>query len=241
MQHIVLSDIHGNREALTAVLDAGERLGIDSYVCLGDVVGYGPQPNEAIEVVLDRNMLTVKGNHDQAAIDPGQDLMLNSWAREAIRWTRERLSDTSVRFLNDLPPSDTFQDARLVHATPSDPEAWHYILGAPAAAAEFAAFDEPVCFIGHSHVPLVIELTERGPRELEDHDIEFAAGSRYLINVGSVGQPRDGDRRAAFGVVDFERGTFRLARVEYDACRTRNEIIDAGLPPFLGDRLLRGE
>ena len=130
--------------------------------------------------------------------------------------------------------------ALLVHASPSAPRAWRYVLGAAEAGPEFGSFEEPVCFIGHSHVPMVIVTAESGASELPGDEIDLEAGRRFIINVGSVGQPRDGDPRAAFGIYDSDLRTYRLERVEYDAETTSRKILESGLPPFLGERLLSG-
>lgn len=240
MRYAILSDIHSNWEALEAVLEACERLSPDSYLCVGDLVGYGPDPSRVIAEVRDREMTTVRGNHDHAAFDAGEDRYFNSWAREAIGWTRERLVASERRYLEDLEFTAVADGALLVHASPAAPRAWRYILSAAEAGPEFASFAEPVCFIGHSHVPMVIVQTESGESELRNGEVELEPGRRYIINVGSVGQPRDGDPRAAFGLFDSEERVYRLARVEYDAETTSRKIIDSGLPPFLGERLLAG-
>jgi diadenosine tetraphosphatase ApaH/serine/threonine PP2A family protein phosphatase len=240
MRYAILSDIHSNREALTAVLEACATLGPDAYVCAGDLVGYGPDPSGVIADVRERDMLTVRGNHDQAALDPDEDRYFNSWAREAIGWTRERLTEEERAYLEELPFDAAAGGALVVHASPSAPRAWHYILSAAEAGPEFRSFDEPVCFIGHSHVPMAIVRTAAGLSEIPHDEVAVEEGARYIINVGSVGQPRDGDPRAAFGLYDSEERRYRLIRVEYDAEVVSRKIIGAGLPPFLGERLLAG-
>jgi diadenosine tetraphosphatase ApaH/serine/threonine PP2A family protein phosphatase len=202
MRFAVLSDIHSNAEALEAVLRACDREAPDGFLCVGDLVGYGPDPSTVIAEVRGRKMVAVRGNHDQAAFDPAEDQYFNNWAREAIAWTRERLRDVELRYLEGLDLTREADGALLVHASPSEPRAWRYILSA----------------------------SEAGPEP----------GTRYIVNVGSVGQPRDGDPRAAFGLFDPGERTFRLMRVEYDAEATSRKIVDSGLPPFLGERLLAG-
>lgn len=240
MRHAILSDIHGNREALEAVLEACDSLEPDSYLVVGDLVGYGSDPSPVIAGVQKLGAVTVRGNHDHAAFDPAEDRFFNDWAREAIVWTRERLTESERRYLHGLPLTSEVDGALLVHASPSEPSAWRYVLSAAEAGREFASFEQSVCFIGHSHVPLVIAATDGGVAELSDGEIAFEPGTRYIINVGSVGQPRDGDPRAAFGVFDSEERVYRLVRVEYDAEKAFRKIIEAGLPPFLGERLLAG-
>jgi diadenosine tetraphosphatase ApaH/serine/threonine PP2A family protein phosphatase len=240
MRYAVLSDIHSNWEALEAVLEACDRAAPEAYLCIGDLVGYGPDPSRVIAEVRARKMITVRGNHDHAAFDPGEDRYFNSWAREAIAWTRERLDASELEYLEALELKEAADGALLVHASPSAPRAWRYILGAAEAGPEFASFDERVCFIGHTHVPMVVSRVEGGAEEIQAAEVSFEPGARYIVNVGSVGQPRDGNPSAAFGLFDSEEGTFRLVRVDYDAEETSRKIIDSGLPPFLGERLLAG-
>ncbi len=241
MRYAILSDIHGNLEALTATLEVVDDIGVDGILCLGDVVGYGANPNEVVGLIGERADATIRGNHDQAAVDPSEEAYFNDWAVRAIRWTREQLSPESAQFLTELPFVHLIDDARLVHASPGEPEKWRYILSSQAAAHEFASFDESFCFIGHTHVPMIVLKTEVGASELLDGDVALPAGARVLINVGSVGQPRNGDPRACFAVVDFEDRSARLVRAAYDVETARAKIIEAGLPAFLGDRLLLGQ
>jgi diadenosine tetraphosphatase ApaH/serine/threonine PP2A family protein phosphatase len=240
MRYAILSDIHSNWEALEAVLEACDREPPDGYLCLGDLVGYGPDPSRVIEEVRAREMVAIRGNHDQAALDADEDRYFNSWAREAIAWTRERLAASERRHLEGLDFTAVVDGAFLVHASPSAPRAWRYVLDAYDARPEFGSFDERACFIGHSHVPMAVVQSESGVAEQGADGISLEPASRYIINVGSVGQPRDGDPRAAFGLYDSEEMTYRLVRVEYDAEATLRKIVDQGLPPFLGERLLAG-
>jgi len=240
MRYAVLSDIHSNWEALEAVLEACEILTPDAYLCVGDLVGYGPDPSRVIAEVRARDATTVRGNHDHAAFDSGEDRYFNDWAREAIAWTRERLTASERRYLEDLEFTAVADGALLVHASPSEPRAWRYIMSASEAGPEFAMFDESVCFIGHSHVPMAIVQTDSGASEIPGDEIALEPDRRYIINVGSVGQPRDGDPRAAFGIFDSDRRAYRLVRTTYDAEETSRKIFDSGLPTFLGERLLTG-
>lgn len=240
MRYAVVSDIHSNWEAFAAVLDAAAAEGVDAYLCLGDLVGYGPDPDRVIAESQARSMLTVRGNHDHAAIDAAEDRFFNDWAREAIAWTRERLSAEDRDYLAGLALTASFDGAFLVHSAPSAPRAWRYVLSAADARVEFPYFDEAVCFIGHSHVPMVVEESESGVSDVREDSARLEAGARHIINVGSVGQPRDGDPRASFGIYDSDQGTYRLVRVGYDAEATSRKILDSGLPPFLGTRLLSG-
>ncbi len=241
MRYAILSDIHGNYEAFTAVLKAVDGMDIDDVVCLGDVVGYGANPNEVVELARTRVRVTILGNHDQAAVDPAEEAHFNSWAVQAIRWTRDRLTADSLDYLRSLAYESLLPDVRFVHASPSEPEKWRYILSPQAAAREFSTFEESFCFIGHSHVPMIVLRTEVGTSELLDGEVALPAGARVLINVGSVGQPRNGDPRASFAVLDLEDRSAHLVQVPYDVDAARAKIVEAGLPRFLGDRLLLGQ
>ena len=240
MLHAILSDIHSNLEALLAVVDAADAEGATSILCLGDVVGYGADPSEVISVVSGCSNLTVRGNHDQAAIQPGAEARMNDWARAAAVWTRERMSGEDVSFLSGLPLKAGVDGALLVHASPRDPENWGYILNTDAASRAFLSFRESLCFIGHSHVPAFFEETDGGARATALEELRLEAARRYIVNVGSVGQPRDGDPRACFALFDSVDRTVRTVRVDYDADVARDKIIEAGLPRELGERLLKG-
>lgn len=241
MKYAILSDIHGNLEALTAVLEKTGKLGVDGHLCLGDLVGYGADPNAVAEIVRDTCQLTIRGNHDHAAVDPREEAHFNTWAVQAIRWTRDELTEENLAFLEGLEYSGHLDDALFVHASPGEPERWRYILSPQAAAAEFDAFEESFCFIGHSHVPMLVLRTEIGTSELLDQEVALPAGARVLMNVGSVGQPRSGNPEACFAVLDLEDRSARLVSVPYDVQAARKKIIGAGLPRFLGDRLLLGQ
>lgn len=241
MRYAIISDIHGNYEALTVVLDVIDEMDVDGIVCLGDVVGYGANPNEVVELVRSRADVTVLGNHDQAAVVPAEEAYFNSWAVQAIRWTRDELTEENLEYLRSLTYESFLADVRLVHASPGEPEKWRYILSPQAAAREFSTFDESFCFIGHSHVPMIVLRTEIGASELLEGEVALPAGARVLMNVGSVGQPRNGDPRACFAVLDLEDRSARLVQVAYDLHTARTKILQAGLPRFLGDRLLLGQ
>lgn len=240
MLHAILSDIHSNLEALLAVVDAASAEGATSIMCLGDVVGYGADPIEVVSLVSGRSGLTVRGNHDQAASEPGAEAGMNDWARAAAVWTREHMSEDEILFLSGLPLEAEADGALLVHASPRDPEDWGYILGTNDASRAFSSLRESLCFVGHSHVPAFFEETNSGARAIPLGELRLQHGHRYIVNVGSVGQPRDGDPRACFALFDSDDRTVRLVRVDYDADVARDKIIEAGLPRELGERLLKG-
>jgi diadenosine tetraphosphatase ApaH/serine/threonine PP2A family protein phosphatase len=237
----VVSDIHGNLEALEAVLDDARRENVDTMICLGDVVGYGADPNGCMELVSAEMKATVLGNHDAAARDLREADNFNDVAREAIRWTQEQLSDENLARLHALPLEFVEGRARYVHASPDDPPAWHYILTEQEAWNAFEACPEPLCFVGHSHVPLRV-LLHRGRLEVLDGPVlELRPDARALVNVGSVGQPRDGDWRAAYSLFDPRTGRVFLRRVEYDIESATSKILKAGLPEILARRLAQGQ
>jgi len=240
VRYAVLSDIHANGEALSAVLSSMEKAGLEHAVCLGDTVGYGAEPSEAIRSVRKWSQATVLGNHDHASVEEGADETFNEWAREAIAWTRDRLDRSDRDYLAGLPPVARYHEALLVHASPAAPTSWGYVLGTGQAAAAFAAFEETICFIGHSHEPCFFELEDGSVRMLPPGTIELRPGARYLVNAGSVGQPRDRDPRACYAAVDTEGPTVEIVRVPYDAEKTARKIEEAGLPAILGERLLQG-
>jgi diadenosine tetraphosphatase ApaH/serine/threonine PP2A family protein phosphatase len=240
VRYAVLSDIHGNLEALRAVLaDAVGRA--DDVLCLGDVVGYGADPGPCVDLVGERARAVVAGNHEHAVIGRMDLAWFNRYARAAAEWTRERLDADCAAYLDGLPLVATVGDATLVHASPRQPQEWDYLVTEDDGLAAFAAFDTRLCFVGHSHVPAVWSLGSSGPDYARgDVSVTLDAGRRYIVNVGSVGQPRDRDPRAAYAVWDVDARQITVRRVPYDIRAARAKIEDAGLPRFLADRLAAG-
>lgn len=228
MKYAVISDIHSNIEALMAVMSAIGRKHVDEIICLGDIVGYGANPDEAAEVVRNEVRYVVRGNHDDALFDERTYSMINPYARTALEYGRSVLSPESMEWLKGIPLTLKLGDILLVHSSPSQPHEWKYVLSDNDALVELSAFEEKVCLIGHTHVPVIFNKKTGGD------------GVRELINVGSVGQPRDGDNRASFGIIDTDNFTYRNFRAEYDCRMAGNKIIAAGLPAFLAERLLKG-
>jgi diadenosine tetraphosphatase ApaH/serine/threonine PP2A family protein phosphatase len=240
VRYAVLSDIHGNLEALEAVLaDAATRA--DAVLCLGDVVGYGADPVACVELIAARAGAITAGNHEHAVAGLLDLEWFNPSARAAAEWTRERLDRDHVSWLATLPLVAETADATLVHASPRQPEEWDYLISAEDGFDAFGAFATRLCFVGHSHVPGVWSLGSSGPEYLPgtiEADLEH--GRRYLVNVGSVGQPRDRDPRAAYALWDVERARVAIRRVAYDVGRAQRKILAGGLPRLLADRLSRG-
>jgi len=225
MKIAIISDIHGNLPALEAVLSTISNLSCDEIICLGDIVGYGARPNECIQKLRDLRTPCILGNHDAAAIEKLSLDYMNRHARAAIEWTSSVLTTESRRFLEEAPISLQNSEAYFVHSSPDDPWEWRYIFNQSEAKSAFTAFSELICFIGHTHFPIVYADPESG---------------RRLINVGSVGQPRDRDCRSCFGIYDSISGAFRWERVEYSVEVAAKQIRDAGLPVFLAERLTAG-
>lgn len=215
---------------------------MDGLLCLGDLVGYGADPGVVADAMAARATAVVAGNHDHAAAGViGLD-WFNPYARRAAEWTAERLTAAQSRYLAALPLVVEHAGATLVHASPRNPEEWPYVVSAADGTEAFAAFTTSLCFIGHSHLPTVWILREHGEVAFRRGSgrVMLVAGERYLINVGSVGQPRDGDAAAAYAVWDLEAGSVEIRRVGYDTRESRRRIHEAGLPRVLGDRLLHG-
>jgi len=240
VRYAILSDIHGNLEALRAVLaDAGDRA--DAFLCLGDVVGYGADPGPCVDLVAERCAAVVAGNHERAVAGLMALDRFNPAARAAAEWTRERLHPDAAAWLAALPLVREVADATLVHASPSQPDEWDYLIFPEDGFAVFGAFATRACFVGHSHVPRAWAQGSWG----HDHEpmpsaVTFEAGCRYVVNVGSVGQPRDHDPRAAYAVWDLEARRLEIRRVPYDVAAARAKIVEAGLPRFLAERLAAG-
>lgn len=240
MRYAVLSDIHGNLEALEAVLaDATTR--VDAVLCLGDVVGYGADPVACVELIAARAAAITAGNHEHAVAGLLDLEWFNPYARAAAEWTRERLDGDHVSWLAALPLRAETADATLVHASPDAPEEWDYLISAGDGFEAFGAFATRLCFVGHSHMPGVWSLGSSG-REYRPGTVEadLEHGRRYLVNVGSVGQPRDHDPRGAYALWDIERARVVIRRVAYDVERAQRKILAGGLPRLLSDRLSRG-
>ena len=229
----VLSDVHANRAALEAALAEADRRGAGALVCLGDVVGYGPDPEVCVDLVRERCAVTVLGNHDAAVARDEGLAVLPADGQEAARRHREWLSDDQLAWLAGLPLVAESHGATLAHAGPRDPASWPRLDSFPRVQAQFGAFDTPICFVGHSHRPAVVS----------DAMGVFTVrpGHRFVVDVGSVGQPRDRDPRLSFAMYDAEAGTVETVRVAYDVARTVARVRERGLPARLGDRLQTGE
>lgn len=229
MRTAILSDIHGNLEALQRVLDSVRQHHVDAIACLGDIVGYGPFPNECVDLMRQDCATVVKGNHDSGAVGelPSDDF--NAEGKAAIAWTGDRLTPPNKEFLRNLPLTAESDGVMFVHASPREPDGWEYVANWDLAAQMFPHFAATYCCIGHTHIPAIIAAN--GALN------NFQPGQRHIINPGSVGQPRDGDPRAAFALLDTDRASASIIRVAYDVASTAAAIRAAGLPEFLARRL----
>lgn len=239
-KYAVISDVHSNLEALRAVLNDIEKEKIKKVLFIGDVVGYGPDPVKCIELIRKRCIYSVAGNHDWAVIGYTPSDYFNYNARVAIEWTKEQLAEDDFKFLRSLSIVKVLEKEGvfLVHASPKEPDAWNYILSLYDAEINFQYFKERICLIGHSHVPFIIETLPSGEIVLHREEIEFKESCRYIINVGSVGQPRDGNPDAAYAIINDKYA--RIIRVRYDIEKTQKKMEKAGLPEFLIERLSKG-
>lgn len=232
MRIAIISDIHGNLEALEKTLSVIRDHGADSVVCLGDIVGYGASPNAVIELIRSATPHVLLGNHDEAAIQIEKTEYFNPYARIAAEWTHDELTDDNKGFIKKLPFTLEQEGILFVHSSPFQPEEWHYIITPADAGSNFDYFTQAVCFIGHSHIPDVFCDDNRS--------MEVVRGKKFLINVGSVGQPRDSDPRSSFGMFDTDSWTYQNIRTEYDVDKAAAKIRKAGLPKPLADRLFIG-
>jgi predicted phosphodiesterase len=240
MRFAIFSDIHSNLEALEAVLaDALERR-CTHFVCLGDVVGYNANPRECIERVRELDCPVVKGNHDEEATLSASSERFNELAERAIHWTRDNLTDQDKEWLRSLPLQKQVHDFTIVHATLDTPGQWGYVFNNLDAVASFTYQRTAVCFFGHTHVPMVFIRGQSGVRQERKEHVRIEPGRKYFINAGSVGQPRDGNWRAAYCIYDIENNLVELLRVKYDLATAQKKIAEAGLPQPLADRLAIG-
>jgi diadenosine tetraphosphatase ApaH/serine/threonine PP2A family protein phosphatase len=241
MTTVLLSDIHANLEAFEAVLAAADERKPDRILCLGDVVGYGASPNECLDLVRARCEVVLLGNHDAAASGGPEAARFNVYARAAAEWTARTLTRENREYLQKLPLTAPRNGYFCVHASPATPRDWEYLLDRFDAEPQFAYFSEPLCFIGHTHQPVVFMADPEGTRSLPPRTFRLDPERRYIVNVGSVGQPRDRDPRACFVVLREGSGELEYVRVPYDVEGAQAKIRAANLPEVLAARLATGE
>jgi predicted phosphodiesterase len=241
MLYGIFSDIHSNLEALNAVIDAFKKEDVDTYLCVGDLVGYAANPNECIEKTSGLTNIIVAGNHDWAAVNLFSVEYFSPLAGAAISWTKRALNDRSRPLLESLKLVYKNQDLTLVHGTLDNPADFNYLVDGYTAEKTFTLLDTNVCFVGHSHIAGIFLKDKDGQIHYsKDNSSYISPENKYIVNVGSVGQPRDNNPKACYCVYDTDKKEVRIQRADYDIKTTRKEIMDAGLPKFLGDRLLLG-
>jgi len=240
MKYAIIADIHANWEALQVVLEDTRSQKCTHYACLGDVVGYNANPKECLDVIRTMGMPCVKGNHDEYCSGETNLEGFNPHAAEAINWTRNQLTDEDRLWLRDLKYIKLVANFSLVHATLDGPQRWGYVFDKLAAAASFTYQNTSVCFFGHTHVPVAF-IRDSVVRGGTYSKFKVEPGRKYFVNVGSVGQSRDGVPKATYVVYDLDEGSIELRRLDYDIPTTQRKILAAGLPPRLAERLAFGK
>ncbi len=245
MLYGIFSDIHGNLQALEAVLCSMDSRKVERRICLGDIVGYGVNPNECATLVKQHSDLCILGNHDNVALKRETYSDFNIYAKTAMEWTWSHISDQTKDYLLSLPYVVEEEIFTFVHSSPMSPADWHYVADLDGALEAFSYFKTPYCFIGHTHSPVMVATNSENPYE----DIPIISdgplyrpqeNEKILVNVGSVGQPRDRDNRACWCLVDSECNWVEFIRVEYDIDRTQDAMRKENLPLFLIERLALG-
>jgi predicted phosphodiesterase len=241
LRYAIISDIHANLEAFCAVLEKIESYGVDQIVCLGDVVGYNASPNECSDILRERNILTVLGNHDAVACGLEEPWGFNPVALQAAMWTRNNLSDDNLEWLRSLPDVLNFEHFAAVHGAPKNRNT--YLFTWEDILPHLSFLEEQncrICFMGHTHSPGIFSTD--GVYSVDD-DSKFALGNgkNFFINPGSVGQPRDSNPHAAFGILDTDENVFEQVRVKYPIEKAAKRVVEAGLPQFLAERLALGK
>jgi len=232
----IFGDIHSNQEGLEAVLEDMQNQKVTHAVCLGDIVGYNANPSECLELVRLLGCPIVKGNHDEEASEDRDIQHFNPLAYQSMSYSREHLSDEQKKYLRSLPMQKNIGDFTVVHSTLDGPARWHYVFTAEDAEKSFTYQRSQVCFFGHTHVPHLFVHDTR-VHEFFYKRVVLQPDKRYFVNVGSVGQPRDGDWRSAYVIYDPEEKVIELRRIPYDLAKAQEKILNVGLPDRLAERL----
>ena len=239
MKFAILADIHANLEALEVVLADAKAQRVTHYACLGDVVGYCANPKQCLDIIRGTGMPCVKGNHDEYCLmDEALD-GFNPHAAEAVEWTRNQLTVDDRKWLRELKYTRLVANFSIVHATLDAPPRWGYVFDKLAAAASFTYQNTAICFFGHTHVPVAF-IRDSVVRGGTYSKFRVEPGRKYFVNVGSVGQSRDGVPKATYAIYDMDDGSIELRRLDYDMPKTQQKILAAGLPKRLADRLSEG-
>jgi len=244
MKYGLFSDIHGNLEAFEAVLKALKKEKVDQYLFLGDIVGYGADPRACIDLLKDlvkaNTCLCVAGNHDYAVCGLSSTEYFVQYAKESIAWTKTRLQEEEMNFLSQMKLVQHVGDITIVHASLEGPSEWRYIFDIDDAFPNFKLLKGRVCFVGHSHKPIIFTAGETVAWSTHDRMV-IRPDVKYIINIGSVGQPRDGNPRASYALYDTQAQTVRIKRVAYPVEKAQEKILAAGLPKILAERLCCGK
>jgi len=245
MLYGIFSDIHANLPALEAVLQSMDSRKVDRLICLGDIVGYGPSPNECVALVKKNSDVCLLGNHDNVALKREHHFDFNIYAKAAMEWTWEHLNDDSKEYLKSRPYTATEKGFTFAHSSPMSPADWHYLADLDGALESFSYFRTPYCFIGHTHSPVIVAANKDDPYGevpvISDGPLyRPKKHEKVLINVGSVGQPRDRNNRACWCLADSDCSWIEFVRVEYDIEKTQNLMRKENLPLFLIERLALG-
>jgi predicted phosphodiesterase len=236
MRYGIFGDIHSNLEALEAVIEDMQAQDVTNMVCIGDIVGYNASPRESLEIVRSLGCPVVKGNHDEEASELREVEHFNDLALASIKYSRQQLTKDQKEYLRALPFVRPIEHFTVVHSSLDQPERWTYVFSQTEAEASFSHQKANICFFGHTHVPNVF-IRDSKIHQYNYTKFEVQPEKRYFVNVGSVGQPRDGDWRAAYVIYDTEANTVLLRRVPYDIAKAQAKIMNAGLPPRLAERL----
>lgn len=239
MKYAIIADIHANLEAFQVVLDDIQKQKCTHVACLGDVVGYNANPKECLDLVRQMNIPCVKGNHDEYCSTDEELEGFNPNAAEAVMWTRQQLTEDDRKWLRDLKYVRLVTNFTIVHATLDQPQRWAYVFEKLDAAASFTYQNTAVCFFGHTHVPLAF-IRDASVRGGTYSKFKVEPGRKYFVNVGAVGQPRDGIPKAGYVVYDMDEGSIELRRLDYDIAAVQAKIRKAGLPERLAERLAVG-
>jgi predicted phosphodiesterase len=240
LKYAILGDIHGNWEALSAVLDDAKAQGVSNFVCVGDIVGYNADPRRCLEKIRELECGVVRGNHDHYVSHDESLDDFHPLAANVVDWTRRQLTDEEIAYLRGLRLTRVVGGFSIVHSTMDMPEKWGYVFDTLEAEAHFNYQATSVCFFGHTHVPLAFEKSNRVTSSMYQK-VRVTMGRKYFVNVGSVGQPRDGDPRCGYVVYDTKNREIEIRRLAYDLAKTQEKILKAGLPERLARRLEIGK
>ena len=241
MRCAVISDIHGNLEAFRAVLDALVSDSVDSYICVGDVVGYGADPRECLKLLKSLNpVVAVAGNHEYGVLGIVSMSSFNDLTQEAVSWTKKALDDSDIEYIKSFPIIYEYGNMTIVHSSIASPEEFYYVFDAGDAYVAMTEMQTLLCFIGHTHIPGIFSYDGNKVDLIESDELRIDSDMKYLINAGSVGQPRDGDPRASYVIYDDEDAHIEIRRVKYDIKKAQEKILSSGLPQRLAYRLSEG-